>query len=119
MAPPGMNEGAIDDLTAVWVRLTDALDYRAGKWWAPDERGVWRRVSWPNVHDLLYDLGIGAEPAPGAADPERDRMIEEFKRRDRATHPRPYSDVAAAQRRFGRGRMLDEPRFNGWEDFGR
>lgn len=104
-------------LTSMWVRLTDALDYRAGKWWAPDERGVWCRVSWPNVHDLLFDLGIGAEPKEGAADPERDRVIQQFKWRDRAAHARRYSDVEEAARRMGgtRGRPIEDP--GGGEDF--
>ena len=80
-----------DELTALWVRLTDELDFHHGKWFARDERGDWLHVASLHIHEFLESLGVGGEF--NFNDPERQRVIRQFRERDRATTARPMKGV--------------------------
>jgi hypothetical protein len=104
----------IDSLTALWARLTDALDYHAKKWYLADEYGEWRELPWMHVHDTLFDLGIGELPRfepvfedDGVLvgqrlipDCEREKVIRMFISRDTEAWSRCYQDEKRAQLRF-------------------
>jgi hypothetical protein len=75
---------AVDELTSLWVRLTDELDFHHGEWYARDERGDWLHVSSLHIHDLLFSLGVG-ESSVDWDNVERKRIIRQFKDRDRQT----------------------------------
>jgi hypothetical protein len=88
---PPLTSTLVDELTALWIRLTDELDFRAGEWFARDERGDWLHVSSLHIHDLLFSLGVG-ESSVDWDNVERKRIIRQFKDRDRETTHKPRRD---------------------------
>lgn len=108
-----MTPEQIDESTELWVRLVDNLDFHAGKWYVPDEKGDWKLLSGVYLHDLLYDLGVGDPPAfekvfvdgewvsKLVEDAERLEIIRQFVYRDQESHARLTDDVRRAQLRFG------------------
>jgi hypothetical protein len=121
-----LTEVEIEELTSLWARLLHELDHQSDRWYARDEERDWFEISFPAIHDFLYDMGIGSEPEfekildPDTGevtgwrlvpDPERVEIIRQFRLRDsqrksggRATR-RDTDDIKRAQERFGKSKV--------------